>query len=119
MDLIECLTMNPEPLQDPVKQAEVVKKKRQKTIGLLTGSMGVLNCHKYLAVINEENPFKIWKELNTNFTLNSVNNKPRVFLESLALRLDKGLDEFISSITRSLGKLALVGIIIGSPGDIN
>ncbi|MBW0484286.1 hypothetical protein O181_024001 [Austropuccinia psidii MF-1] len=117
LDLIECILSNPEPLQDAVKQAEVVRK-RQKTAGILIGNMGILNCQRFLSIINEGNPYRIWHKLSTHFTSNSVDNQARVFLEFLALKQEGNLDEFITNITQLLGKMASVGIVIGTPGDI-
>ncbi|MBW0530299.1 hypothetical protein O181_070014 [Austropuccinia psidii MF-1] len=53
-----------------------------------------------------------------HFTSNSVDNQARVFLEFLALKQEGNLDEFITNITQHLGKIASVGIVIGTPGDI-
>ncbi|MBW0502459.1 hypothetical protein O181_042174 [Austropuccinia psidii MF-1] len=117
LDLLDCIISNPEPLQDPVKQAEVVRK-RQKTAGILIGSMGILNCQRFLAFINEGNPYRIWNKLSTHFTSNSVDNQARVFLEFLALKQEGNLEDFITNITQLLGKVASVGIVIGTPGDI-
>ncbi|MBW0538867.1 hypothetical protein O181_078582 [Austropuccinia psidii MF-1] len=117
LDLIECILSNPEPLQDAAKQAEVVRK-RQKTAGILIGNMGILNCQRFLSIINEGNPYRIWHKLSTHFTSNSVDNQARVFLEFLALKQEGNLDEFITNITQLLGKVASVGIVIGTPGDI-
>ncbi|MBW0581731.1 hypothetical protein O181_121446 [Austropuccinia psidii MF-1] len=79
LDLLDCIIANPEPLQDPVKQAEVVRK-RQKTAGILLGT--------------------------------------RVFLEFLTVKQEGNLEDFITNITQLLGKVASVGIVIGTPGDI-
>ncbi|MBW0522224.1 hypothetical protein O181_061939 [Austropuccinia psidii MF-1] len=117
LDLLDCIISNPEPLQDPIKQAEVVQK-RQKTAGILIGSMGILNCQRFLAFINEGNPYHIWNKLLTHFTSNSVNNQARVFLEFLALKQEGNLEDFITNITQLLGKVASVGIVIGTPGDM-
>ncbi|MBW0475377.1 hypothetical protein O181_015092 [Austropuccinia psidii MF-1] len=117
VDLIECILLNPEPLQDAAKQAEVVRK-RQKTAGILIGNMGILNCQRFLLIINEGNPYRIWHKLSTHLTSNSVDNQARVFLEFLALKQEGNLDGFFTNITQPLGKVALVGIVIGTPGDI-
>ncbi|MBW0504876.1 hypothetical protein O181_044591 [Austropuccinia psidii MF-1] len=117
LDLLECIISNPEPLKDAAKQAEVVQK-RQKTAGILIGNMGILNCQRFLSIINEGNPYCIWHKLSTNFTSKSLDNKARVFLEFLALEQEGNLDEFITDITQLLGKVASVGIAIGTPGDI-
>ncbi|MBW0489887.1 hypothetical protein O181_029602 [Austropuccinia psidii MF-1] len=117
LDLLECIISNPEPLKDASKQAEVVQK-RQKTAGILIGNMGILNCQRFLSIINEGNSYCIWHKLSTHFTSKSLENQERVFLEFLALKREGNLDEFITDITQLLGKLASVGIVIGTAGDI-
>ncbi|MBW0463315.1 hypothetical protein O181_003030 [Austropuccinia psidii MF-1] len=118
MDLVDCLTTNPEtPPPDAAQQNELLKG-RQKKAGIRIGKMGILNCQTFLSVVNEGNPYNIWRTLSRKFTLNSENNQARIFLEFLALKHVYTLEKFIYDIPQHIGNIASVGIMIGSPGDI-
>ncbi|MBW0510931.1 hypothetical protein O181_050646 [Austropuccinia psidii MF-1] len=119
MDLVDCLTTNPEtPLPDAAQQNELLKR-RQKTAGILIGTMAILNCQRFLNVVNEGNPYNIWRTLARHFNSNADNNQARIFLEFLVLKHVDTLEKFISDITQHIAKIASVGIMIGSPGDIS
>ncbi|MBW0537287.1 hypothetical protein O181_077002 [Austropuccinia psidii MF-1] len=117
MDLIDCITSNSEEISDASRQAEAVRRRR-KTAGILIGTMGILNCQRFLAVVNEANPYNIWRTLSKHFTSNAEDNQARIFLEVLALKNEGSLEQFITDVTQHISKIASVGIMIGSPGDI-
>ncbi|MBW0469177.1 hypothetical protein O181_008892 [Austropuccinia psidii MF-1] len=56
--------------------------------------------------------------LARHFTSNANDNQARMILEFLALKHIDTLEQFISDIMQHIGKIASVGIMIGSPGDI-
>ncbi|MBW0463118.1 hypothetical protein O181_002833 [Austropuccinia psidii MF-1] len=118
MDLVDCLTTNPEtPLPDAAQQNELLKR-RQKTAGIVIGTMGILIWQRFINLVNEGNPYNIWRTLLRHFTSNADNNQARIFSEFLALKHVDTLEKFISYIRQHIGKIASVRIMIGSPGDI-
>ncbi|MBW0517975.1 hypothetical protein O181_057690 [Austropuccinia psidii MF-1] len=118
MDILDCLTTNPKtPLPNAAQQNELLKR-QQKTAGIYIGTMGILNFQGFLNVVNEGNPYNIWRTLARHFTSNGNNNQARIFFEFLALKHVDTLEQFISDINQHIGKIASVGIMIGSPGDI-
>ncbi|MBW0506780.1 hypothetical protein O181_046495 [Austropuccinia psidii MF-1] len=118
MHLVDCLTTNPEtPLPDAAQQNELLKRQERKA-GILIGIMVMLNCQRFLNVVNEGNPYNIWRTLARHSTSKADDNQGRIFLKFLALKHFDTLDQFIPDITQHIGKIALVGIMIGSPGDI-
>ncbi|MBW0501109.1 hypothetical protein O181_040824 [Austropuccinia psidii MF-1] len=117
MDLIDCITSNSEEISDASRQAEAVRR-QTKTAEILIGTMGILNCQRFLAVVNEANPYNIWQTLSKHFTSNAEDNQARIFLEFLALKNEGSLEQFITNVTQHISKIASVGIMIGSPGGI-
>ncbi|MBW0468374.1 hypothetical protein O181_008089 [Austropuccinia psidii MF-1] len=80
--------------------------------------MGILNSQRFLAVVNEANPYNIWRMLSKHFTSNAEDNQARIFPEFLASKNAGSLEQFITDVTQHIRKIASVGIIVGSPGDI-
>ncbi|MBW0563711.1 hypothetical protein O181_103426 [Austropuccinia psidii MF-1] len=117
MALIDCLRSNSEEISDVSRQAEAVRRRR-KTAGILIGTMGMISCQRFLAVVNEANPYTIWQTSSKHFTSNAEDNQAIIFLEFSALKNEGSLDKFVTTVTQHIRKIAAVGIMIGSPGDI-